>query len=251
MWVIICLSSSPQLMLPLIDWPHVGQYMIRMISASRQDVPPPGTNEKGDTWLDSSTPLPGEEICSMRGSQITCYVKGNTCLLPLLITKLGSISVFSVPWLLKMEKPLLWPCALMGGREPKEPTSPKCSSFTVNSPAPSTFKSPNWWVQNWCTDATGGSSGQHFLNKVPICGESTRYSSWSASALATIWRPFQTGLHGCGEELSANSLLESCLLWPCPFPTTALWESKMLFLSSFHEESAYFHLFHNHPQSRW
>lgn len=43
--------------------------------------------------------------------------------------------------------------------------------------------------------------------------------------------PFKYGLCRSGKESSAN-LLENCVVWSCPFPTTVLWESKMLFLPS-------------------
>lgn len=57
--------------------------------------------------------------------------------------------------------------------------------------------------------------------------------SWCASPPATaLWTPCQIGLHGCGKESSASPLLESYMIWPCPFPTTVLWESRMLFLPS-------------------
>lgn len=44
----ICLSSGSQPVFPLIDRARVGQDMTRVLGASRQDVPPPGKNQKGD-----------------------------------------------------------------------------------------------------------------------------------------------------------------------------------------------------------
>lgn len=125
----------------------------------------------------------GEEICSRRVRSCAKLKEAPDFFHCWLL--LGSTSVFSVACVLKMGKALLWPCALMWGREPKGPISVKHSSFAVNFPILN-FPESKLRVQNWCIDAIGVPSGQHFINKLSTRDGSTPYSSWTASALATV-----------------------------------------------------------------